>query len=33
MRNVEYLVLCGDRAMVQRASAAVTATNAPDLVH
>ena len=33
MRNVEYLVLCGDRAMVQRASAAVTATSATDLVH
>jgi adenine-specific DNA-methyltransferase len=33
MRNVEYLVLCGDDALVQRACAAVAATSASDLVH
>jgi hypothetical protein len=33
MRNVEYLVLCGERALVQRAAAAVSAVSASDFVH
>lgn len=32
MRNVEYLVLCGEQDLVERCSVAVAATGAPDLV-
>jgi adenine-specific DNA-methyltransferase len=33
MRNVEYLVLCGERGLVEQCCAAVTAATATDLVH
>ena len=33
MRNVEYLVLCGERALVERCAAAVAAATSTDLVH
>jgi adenine-specific DNA-methyltransferase len=33
MRNVEYLVLCGERALVERCSAAVSEAGANDRVH
>jgi adenine-specific DNA-methyltransferase len=33
MRNVEYLVLCGERALVERCSAAVSEAGATDRVH
>ncbi|MEY2404601.1 MAG: adenine-specific DNA-methyltransferase, partial [Acidimicrobiaceae bacterium] len=33
MRNVEYLVLCGERPLVERCCAAVAQTSAAELVH